>query len=72
MTRDRESVFSAAFDGMLDKNRQRLDELYGGPADRPSPTAPRGPKTPPSANRRWAGHSEGRDFSFEILGSHDN
>ncbi len=27
---------------------------------------------PPATARRWAGRSEGRDFSFEIQISHDN
>ncbi|MFP6749324.1 MAG: hypothetical protein VCD66_17210 [Alphaproteobacteria bacterium] len=72
MTRDRETVFSAAFDGMLEQNRQRLDELYGGPADRPSPTTSLAPKAPPTTKGRWAGRVEGREFSFEIQSSHDN
>ncbi len=63
-----ESDFSAAFDALLDKNRQRLEALYGGSSKASTP-APRSATVaadvPVSAGRKF-GRCKGKDFSFDI------
>ncbi len=71
MARDSGSDLSSAFDNMLENNRRRFDDLYGG-APRAAPARPQSPqrrstpKSAPSSGPRKAGRSEGRNFSFSV------
>ncbi len=68
MSDEKGSSLSSAFDALLDKNRQRLDDLSGSRpktvVQRPAVTTAPTPK--PSSGNRRKGRSDGQDFSFDI------
>ena len=85
MAQDKDNNLSSAFDGMLDQNRKRLDDLMDA---RPTPPTPWSPGAAPAKTERHTkrhtehksghiiehrtGRIGGRDFSFEFQRSHDS
>jgi hypothetical protein len=61
------SEFAGAFDDLLDKNWQRLDELYGGNRETRATQAATPPAAQPGTGMaRRFGTCEGLKFSFDI------
>ena len=70
---DRDASLSSAFDALLDKNRQRLDDLSStssrerAKTARPmlAPAQPSASVPTPAGGKRRTGRSDGREFSFD-------
>ena len=68
MAGNERSEFSAAFDGLLNQNRQRMNDLYGGAprATVSTATSTATPVPPSVTGKRRAGRMDGQEFTFEV------